>query len=120
QKRELSGPPKYFTTDWPAAFRSAKTLADLEPSVIATGHGKPISGPSLRDELSLLVEEFDTVSKPSHGRYVNDPALANEDGVVYIPERGNEEARTVAAVALVTTLIIAGFFVLKTNRGRAA
>ncbi len=120
QRRELNGPPKYFTTDWQAAFRSAKALADLEPSVIASGHGKPMSGPSLQDDLENLVEHFDTMAKPSHGRYVNEAALTNEEGVVYIPEAKPVPAKEVAAYALVATLIISAFFVLKSNGRRSS
>ena len=115
QKRELNGPPKYFTTDWEAAFRSVKVIADLEPSVIATGHGKPMAGPSLQEDLQDLVEHFDTKAKPSRGRYVNEAALSNEDGVVYIPEAKPLPAKEVAAYALVATLIISAFFVLRSN-----
>ena len=116
QKRELNGPPKYFTNDWEAAFRSAKQLADLEPSVIAAGHGKPMSGPSLQEDLAELVEYFDTRAKPSRGRYINDPALTDENGLVYVPDAQPMPAKEIAAYALVATLIISAFFVLKTKK----
>lgn len=116
QKRELNGPPKYFTTDWEAAFRSAKLLADLEPSIIASGHGKPMSGPSLQDDLQELIEKFDTKAKPAKGRYVNEAALSNEEGVVYVPEAEQMPAKEVAAYALVATLIVSAFFVLKSGK----
>jgi glyoxylase-like metal-dependent hydrolase (beta-lactamase superfamily II) len=113
QKRELNGPPKYFTTDWDAAFRSVKILADLEPSVVATGHGKPMSGPTMLDDLHSLVDNFDKKAKPSQGRYVNEAALTNEDGVVYIPDAESMPAKQIAAFALVGVLIASTFFVLK-------
>jgi glyoxylase-like metal-dependent hydrolase (beta-lactamase superfamily II) len=116
QKRELNGPPKYFTTDWEAAYRSAKSLADLEPSIIAAGHGKPMSGPSLQDDLQDLVEHFDTKAKPAKGRYVNEAALTNEEGVMYVPEAAPMPAKDLAAYTLVATLIISAFFVLKSGK----
>lgn len=116
QKRELNGPPKYFTTDWEAAFRSLKELADLEPSVVATGHGKPMAGPTMQDDLHRLARDFDTKAKPSHGRYVNEPALTNEDGVVYVPEAEPLQAKQVAAIALVGVLLASTFYILKSGR----
>lgn len=116
QKRELNGPPKYFTSDWEAAFRSAKLLADLEPSVIAAGHGKPMSGPSLQEDLQQLVIQFDTKAKPARGRYVKEAALSNEDGVLYIPDAEPIDARQVAAIALVSTLILSTFLFLGSSR----
>jgi glyoxylase-like metal-dependent hydrolase (beta-lactamase superfamily II) len=116
QKRELNGPPKYFTNDWEAAFRSAKIIADLEPSVIASGHGKPIAGPSLQDDLQELVENFDTKAKPSRGRYVHEAALTNEEGVVYVPEAEPVPAKEIAAYAIVATLIVSAFFMLKAGK----
>ncbi len=116
QKRELNGPPKYFTTDWDAAFRSVKVLADLEPSVVATGHGKPMSGPTMLDDLHRLVDEFFQVSKPAKGRYVNEPALSNEEGTVYIPDAVPMPAKQIAAYALVGVLIASTFFMLKSKK----
>jgi hypothetical protein len=42
----LSGPPWYTTWDRQAAAASIGEIADLEPTVLATGHGFPLSGPS--------------------------------------------------------------------------
>ncbi|MBW5446452.1 MBL fold metallo-hydrolase [Cohnella sp. CFH 77786] len=70
QEREISGPPRYFTTDWPAARRSVEALADLKPAVAITGHGLPMSGKELTDHLRTLVEQFDRIAIPDHGKYV--------------------------------------------------
>lgn len=45
-KQRLSGPPRYTTWSWPAAKGSAALLAQLEPRVLAGGHGAPIAGPT--------------------------------------------------------------------------
>jgi glyoxylase-like metal-dependent hydrolase (beta-lactamase superfamily II) len=71
QKQELNGPPKYFTTDWQMAKNSVQELAALQPSVAATGHGVPMNGPKLTEELNQLAENFDELAKPSHGKYVD-------------------------------------------------
>jgi len=47
----LSGPPPLFTCDWHDAAVSAATLADLEPWVLATGHGRPLCGPRVAPAL---------------------------------------------------------------------
>ena len=71
QEQEISGPPRYLTTDWEAARDSVKRLADLKPSVAVTGHGLPMSGPILTQSLEKLVKDFDVIAVPDYGRYVN-------------------------------------------------
>lgn len=71
QEQEISGPPRYFTTDWEAAWNSVKILHSLEPSLAVTGHGLPMFGEDLRLNLTMLVEEFDTIAIPDYGRYVD-------------------------------------------------
>ncbi|SES12012.1 MBL fold metallo-hydrolase [Salipaludibacillus aurantiacus] len=71
QEQEISGPPKYLTTDWKAAKESVVKLASLKPSVAVTGHGLPMSGELLKENLEKLAENFDDMAKPEHGKYVN-------------------------------------------------
>ena len=87
QRPEVHGPPAYFTPDWQAAAASVRALADLEPEVAATGHGAPLSGPSMRDTLRRLAHDFERVAVPEHGRFVGRPAIMDERGVVAIPPR---------------------------------
>ena len=54
QRRELHGPPMYFTPDWEAAARSVATLAELDPEIAATGHGEPLRGGAMRADLHDL------------------------------------------------------------------
>lgn len=48
----LSGPPTFVTCDWRTAAASIAALAELDPWVLATGHGIPLAGrqvaPALR------------------------------------------------------------------------
>ncbi|MFT4416129.1 MBL fold metallo-hydrolase [Fredinandcohnia humi] len=70
QEQEISGPPRYLTTDWKAAKQSVEKLAALKPVVAVTGHGLPLSGDELTAGLDKLVREFDRISVPDYGKYV--------------------------------------------------
>ncbi|WP_183562136.1 MBL fold metallo-hydrolase [Paenibacillus endophyticus] len=70
QEQEISGPPKYFTTDWVQAEKSVKRLAALDPYLAVTGHGEPMFGELLKDNLQLLSTKFQEIAVPEHGRYV--------------------------------------------------
>lgn len=85
QRKQLSRPPAYFTSDWYAAHRSVQRLTDLHPAVIASGHGVPLSGETMQQELEIFAENFYQQSVPDHGRYVLEPARADEQGILYIP-----------------------------------
>lgn len=70
QKLEIQGPPMYFTPDWEGAKASVRTLAELEPELAITGHGRAIRGPELREGLHTLADAFDEIAVPKHGKYV--------------------------------------------------
>jgi glyoxylase-like metal-dependent hydrolase (beta-lactamase superfamily II) len=70
QKKQLTGPPVYFTTDWHAAEQSVRKIEALNPNVVITGHGVPMSGEELTSGLSLLAADFKNIAVPDHGRYV--------------------------------------------------
>ncbi|WP_026573168.1 MBL fold metallo-hydrolase [Bacillus sp. UNC438CL73TsuS30] len=71
QKQEISGPPRYYTTDWNAAFESVKKLEALNPRTAVTGHGLPMTGDELTNSLRYLLENFRKIAMPNHSRYVN-------------------------------------------------
>lgn len=77
-------PPAYFTPDWVSARSSVKALAALRPEVAATGHGIPMHGETLRRQLDDLADNFEK-HMPKDGRYVRQPALTDERGVVMLP-----------------------------------
>jgi glyoxylase-like metal-dependent hydrolase (beta-lactamase superfamily II) len=85
QRRELHGPPAYFTQDWGAATESAGRLAALEPEVLGSGHGEPWGGAEMRAALRDLAAHFTEREVPAFGRYVSHPAIANDRGVVALP-----------------------------------
>lgn len=70
QELEISGPPRYLTTDWEASKISVEKLEALKPSVAITGHGLPISGETLTGYLKELVENFDEIAVPDYGKFV--------------------------------------------------
>lgn len=85
QRAELHGPPAYFTQDWRAAGDSARRLADLEPEVLVTGHGVPMRGEPMRRALHYLADHFEEVEVPQYGRYAQEPAITDENGIVRLP-----------------------------------
>jgi hypothetical protein len=85
QEEVMHGPPMYFTQDWNAARDSVQRLAALDPFIAATGHGPPMFGRKLLRALSWLADEFDRAAIPDDGRYVREPARADERGTYYVP-----------------------------------
>lgn len=71
QEQEISGPPRYLTTDWKAAKESVIKLEKLKPLVTVTGHGIPMSGELLSKSLKTLVQEFDKIAVPDYGKYID-------------------------------------------------
>ena len=113
QKRELHGPPAYFTCDWKAAKKSVKNLAKLKPLAVGTGHGVSIRGKTLRDELQYLADAFEEQSIPSKGRYVKRAARTDENGIVDMPAPISFHVARVLTVGL---LVGAGWYVWMKNR----
>jgi len=64
QRPELHGPPEYYTPDWDQAKLSVQKLAALRPSVVAPGHGLPMSGAEVEQALQTLAQDFDRIARP--------------------------------------------------------
>lgn len=77
QRAEIHGPPMYFTTDWEAARTSVRRLAQLEPELAITGHGRALAGAEMRDAPHKLARGFDAIAVPEQGRYI---ARSSESG----------------------------------------
>jgi glyoxylase-like metal-dependent hydrolase (beta-lactamase superfamily II) len=114
QAKIVSGPPKYFTPDWVSAVGSVRELADLEPNVIATGHGQTFYGDEGRKALHKLVKEFWIKGIPASGRYVKQAAQFDENGVpTSIPApRGTMAVRVLGAAAL----LVIGYLIYKQRK----
>jgi len=80
KRQEVNRPPTPGTSDWQQARKSVESLAALRPSVLAAGHGVPMSG-----ALDQLIELARNFPFPEHGRYVKEGARADENGITYLP-----------------------------------
>jgi len=110
EKKEFCSPPKPFTTDWQAARRSVEMLAELEPNVVAAGHGNAINGANTPQKLKEFARNFDA---PRKGRYVMSPAIADESGVVALPPPVTDTVK-VASAAVAAGAIVAA--IVRRNR----
>ena len=114
-KPEVALPPTYYTCDWDSAYDSVQRLAELEPEVIAAGHGEPMSGREATDGLKRLAREWPA---PTHGRYVHRPAMTDESGIVYLPPPAPDPVKwTALGVGVAAGAIGAGILL---RRRRAA
>ncbi|MBA2174603.1 MBL fold metallo-hydrolase [Halobacillus locisalis] len=66
QHQHIHGPPAYFTHNWENAEESVKTLAKLQPRVVMTGHGLPMEGELLAEQLQELAGNFKELAVPKH------------------------------------------------------
>jgi glyoxylase-like metal-dependent hydrolase (beta-lactamase superfamily II) len=112
----LSGPPRYLTTNWASAKLSVIKLAALDPEVVATGHGKPMQGEEMRFELNNLSRHFDQLAVPAQGRYVNEPSLADENGVLYVPPATEKIPSLVKSAGVALALFSIGWLVFQQVR----
>ncbi|WP_155592248.1 MBL fold metallo-hydrolase [Lysinibacillus cavernae] len=71
QTKEISGPPRYLTTNWLAARESIEKLEALNPLIAITGHGLPMKGEELTSNLKKLVDNFEQIAQPKHGKYLS-------------------------------------------------
>lgn len=83
QRLELQGPPTFLTTDWEFARDTVTELVALRPDLVITGHGRAIAGPAILPKLEELVQRFDVVALPPHGKYIGHPARVS-DGTAYV------------------------------------
>ncbi len=70
KKKEINGPPAYFTMDWKEAEKSVKTLKDLNPEIAVSSHGLPMKGKELEEQLTNLADNFAKIALPEQGRYI--------------------------------------------------
>jgi len=109
QTKVISGPPKYFTCDWYKAEDSVQRLASLLPEVVATGHGKPMSGKEMQEQLMDLAYHFQDLAVPKHGRYVKSPAVADSRGVVMVPKVESEPYKLIFALSAAVAISALGW-----------
>jgi len=81
-RAEFSVPPAPLTPDWSAARASVEQLASLRPRTVGAGHGSPVHGRQVADDLQQFAERF---TPPTRGRYHDNPATSDERGIVHVP-----------------------------------
>ena len=58
----------------------------MEPEFVVPGHGRAMRRTRFRlAAMRDLANNFGTIAVPSHGRYVDEPAQADESGTTYVP-----------------------------------
>lgn len=92
QKIARSGTP--FVCDWGKTRQSAQELAPLQPRVLACGHGIPMSGENVAPQLEHFAANFPI---PAHGRYVQEAAQTDENGIVSLPPPAPDPLPKIAA-----------------------
>ena len=96
KKKQINEPPVPATYDWTQARQSVAALAALDPVLLAAGHGQPMHDNNR--QLQALADHFPV---PSHGRYVSEPARADQTGVTFLPPAPPDHAPEIAKSALV-------------------
>ncbi|RWZ55257.1 MBL fold metallo-hydrolase [Halobacillus fulvus] len=66
QHQHIHGPPAYFTHNWEEAEDSVKRLAEMKPQVVMTGHGLPMEGELMHEQLQELASNFKELAVPKH------------------------------------------------------
>ncbi|WP_276369348.1 MBL fold metallo-hydrolase [Chryseolinea sp. H1M3-3] len=118
--KHFSGPPKYFTCNWASAKLSVLKLAALDPEIVTTGHGNPMKGAEMRNQLGVLSRHFDELAVPEQGRYVNEPAVTNEEGVVFLPQAKETIPTLVKVFAASAVVFSLGFLIYSQARKQLA
>ncbi len=116
QTKTISGPPKYFTYDWEAARNSVRRLADLNPNIVATGHGKPMSGDDMKIALTNLAVHFDEQALPKKGRYLKEPAVTDAYGVRYVPPKEKRSNTWLILLGIGITVAAATYIIVQQQK----
>lgn len=117
--QHVHGPPMYFTPDFVSAKHSVQTLAALEPSIAATGHGLPMSGDQLHAQLMALSLHFELLGMPAQGRYVNEPAVTDETGVRFVPPAVADPVPKIVAGIALSVIAMAAIKSLRQDRNHS-
>ena len=84
KQQEVSTAGAPFICDWGQYAASLETLTELEPTVLACGHGIPMTGEDVAGDLERFSRHF---SPPPHGRYVAEPARTDLRGLDSLPPK---------------------------------
>ncbi len=84
KQQELAQGGAPFISDWEKYGRSVAELAELSPTVLACGHGTPMTHGEVASDLERFSKTF---TPPLRGRYVAEPAHTDERGVDWLPPK---------------------------------
>jgi glyoxylase-like metal-dependent hydrolase (beta-lactamase superfamily II) len=110
QKPKISRPPAYYTPDWQSARRSVQRLAELQPEIALTGHGPPMGGVELHAGLEHLLTCWQEDAVPHGGRYSQQSAIVDENGVQSVPPPSQAAKWQLAAGVGIAALIGVALF----------
>jgi glyoxylase-like metal-dependent hydrolase (beta-lactamase superfamily II) len=116
QRKIVSGPPKYFTCNWLQAEDSVSRLAGLLPNVVATGHGMPMAGLEIQQQLIEFAYYFREKAVPEMGRYTMSPAITDGTGVVSVPPEHSNAYQVFLSISTVAALGALGWALLSRQR----
>jgi glyoxylase-like metal-dependent hydrolase (beta-lactamase superfamily II) len=115
QAEQVSGPPPYYTADWEHARSSVRRLAALNPYVLAAGHGHPMSGEDALQQLRELARNFPV---PDYGRYVQEPAQFDDNGIAYLPPPVPDPVKRNTMMAVAGVSAVAGLAIWMNRRAK--
>ncbi len=72
----------------------------------------------MRNSLNKLSSKFEEKGVPRHGRYVNEPAVGDENGVQYIPPGQQQIPSSFIKAAVVTASLTLALIIIIRNRNR--
>jgi glyoxylase-like metal-dependent hydrolase (beta-lactamase superfamily II) len=116
RKQVVWRPPTYYTPDWEEAETSVRHLASLRPDVLAAGHGVPMSGPEATEQLRQLAKNFPI---PEHGRYVNQPAQFDHNGVTFLPPPASDPVKWTTLAVLGSAAVAGAGWAITRKRSRS-
>ena len=76
--------------------------------MLAAGHGEPISNVTLAADFAALARDFNRRVRPTHGRYVVQPAFPEGDHVSPLPVSARSSRVRWGAVSGVAAATLAG------------
>jgi hypothetical protein len=74
----------------------------------------------MRNQLDILSRHFDEVALPAQGRYVNEPAVTDESGVVFLPHNQATIPTSFKIMAASMILLSVGFLIYRQAKKQLA
>lgn len=98
-------PPAAPTCDWFAVRKSVERIGELAPDWLGAGHGQPLWGSELHQQLDSFLE-YATIARK--GRYVAQPVRQLGDGTLEIPAVPPDPVEKAAGVLIAGAVLSLG------------